>query len=62
MTNLQHIAQDLAEEFAPLVIGNSGTTKTFTAEQASALYHSLVHFGYQDKIANQVTVKHKEGL
>ena len=47
MTNLKHIAQDLAEEFAPFVIGNSGTTKTFTAEQASALYHSLVHFGYQ---------------
>jgi len=62
MTNLQHIAQDLAEEFAQFVIGQSGTTKTFTAEQASALYHSLVHFGYQDKIANQVTVKHKEGL
>ena len=62
MTNLRLIAQDLAEEFAPFVIGNSGTTKTFTAEQASALYHSLVHFGYQDKIANQVTVKHKEGL
>jgi len=49
MTNLQHIAQDLAEEFAPLVIGKSGTTKTFTAEQASAIYHSLVHFGLKDE-------------
>ena len=46
MTNLQHIAQDLAEEFAPLVIGQTGTTKTFTAEQASALYKILVHWGY----------------
>ena len=35
--DLQHIAQELAEEFAPLVIGQSGTTKTFTVEQASAL-------------------------
>ena len=49
MTNLQHIAQELAEEFAPLFIGQSGTTKTFTGEQASAIYHSLVHFGYQDE-------------
>lgn len=49
MTNLQHIAQDLAEEFAPLVIGQSGTTKTFTAEQVSALYHILVGFGYKDE-------------
>ena len=62
MTNLQHIAQDLAEEFAPFVIGQSGTTKTFTAEQASALYHSLVHFGYQDRTSNLVSVKHKEAL
>ena len=49
MTNLQHIAQDLAEEFAPLVIGNSGTTKTFTAEQTSALYKILVYCGYPDE-------------
>ena len=49
MTNLQHIAQDLAEEFAPFVIGQSGTTKTFTAEQASALYHILVDFGFKDE-------------
>jgi hypothetical protein len=49
MTNLRHIAQDLAEEFAPLVIGKSGTTKTFTAEQASALYQILVGFGYEDE-------------
>ena len=49
MTNLQHIAQDLAEEFAPLVIGKSGTTKTFTAEQASALYKILVNCGYPDE-------------
>ena len=49
MTNLQHIAQDLAEDFAPLVIGHSGTTKTFTAEQASAIYHSLVYFGLKDE-------------
>jgi hypothetical protein len=50
MTNLQHIAQELAEEFAPLVIGQSGTTKTFTAEQASALYHILVGFGLMIKM------------
>ena len=49
MTNLQHIAQELAEEFAPLVIGKSGTTKTFTAEQASALYKILVNCGYLDE-------------
>lgn len=49
MTNLQHIAQELAEEFAPLVIGQSGTTKTFTAEQVSAIYHSLVDFGFKDE-------------
>ena len=49
MINLQHIAQDLTEVFAPLVIGHSGTTKTFTAEQASAIYHSLVHFGLKDE-------------
>ena len=49
MTNLQHIAQELAEEFAPLVIGQSGATKTFTAEQASALYKILVYWGYPDE-------------
>ena len=49
MTNLQHIAQELAEEFAPFVIGQSGTTKTFTAEQASALYKILVYWGYPDE-------------
>ena len=49
MTNLQLIAQDLAEEFAPLVIGQTGTTKTFTAEQASALYKILVYWGYPDE-------------
>ncbi|WP_162900235.1 hypothetical protein [Acinetobacter sp. SWAC57] len=53
MTNLQHIAQDLAEEFAPFVIGQSGTTKTFTAEQASALYKILVNYGYPDEEPNQ---------
>ena len=53
MTNLQHIAQELAEEFAPLVIGQSGTTKTFTAEQASALYHILVDFGFKGEEPNQ---------
>lgn len=62
MTNLQHIAQDLAEEFAPLVIGQTGTTKTFTAEQASAIYHSLVHFGYQDEIPNSVSTNFKEAI
>jgi len=49
MKDLQLIAQELAEEFAPLVIGQSGATKTFTAEQASALYHILVGFGYKDE-------------
>ena len=53
MTNLQLIAQDLAEEFAPFVIGKSGTTKTFTAEQASALYKILVNCGYPDDEPNQ---------
>ena len=62
MTNLQHIAQDLAEEFAPLVIGQSGTTKTFTAEQASALYKILVYWGYPDEGPNSVTCEIKERL
>ena len=58
MTNLQHIAQDLAEEFAPLVIGQSGTTKTFTAEQASALYKILVYWGYPEEVPkSEVEVK-----
>ena len=52
MTNLQHIAQDLAEEFAPFVIGKTGTAKTFTAEQASALYKILVNCGYPDEEPN----------
>ena len=52
MTNLQHIAQDLAEEFAPFVISKSGTTKTFKAEQASALYIILVNYGYPDEEPN----------
>ena len=60
MTNLQHIAQDLAEEFAPLIIGQSGTTKTFTAEQASVIYHSLVHFGYQNEAPNYVVLEVQE--
>ena len=29
--------------------GQTGATKTFTAEQASALYHILVSFGYKDE-------------
>ncbi len=49
MTNLQHIAQELDDEFAPIVISQSSTPKTFTAEQASALYHILVSFGYKDE-------------
>ena len=52
MTNLQHIAQELAEEFAPLVIGQSGTTKTFTAEQVSALYHIAVDFWTRNEEAS----------
>lgn len=60
LMDLQHIAQELAEEFAPLVIGQSGTTKTFTAEQASALYHSLVHFGYQDEALDDLGLKVQE--
>lgn len=60
MTNLQLIAQDLAEEFAPLVIGQSGATKTFTAEQASALYNILVQFGYQKEAPNCVVLEVQE--
>ena len=52
MTDLQLIAQDLAEEFAPLVIGQSGATKTFTADQASALYKILVNCGYPNEGPN----------
>ncbi|MNN84216.1 hypothetical protein D3C81_2013500 [compost metagenome] len=58
--HLQHIAQDLAEEFAPFVIGQSGTTKTFTAEQASALYKILVSCGYPDEVPNNAEVELKE--
>lgn len=60
MTDLQHIAQELVEEFAPLIIGQSGTTKTFTAEQASAIYHSLVQFGYQNEAPNYVVLEVQE--
>ncbi len=49
MTEILEIAKDFAEDLAPHVISQTGTTKTFTAEQASALYHILVSFGYKDE-------------
>ncbi len=49
MTEILEIAKDFAEDLAPHVISQTGTVKTFTAEQASALYHILVSFGYKDE-------------
>lgn len=46
MTNEQmvEVAKDFAEDLAPHVISKTGTVKTLTAEQASALYHIAVDF------------------
>ena len=49
MTEILEIAKDFAEDLAPHVISQTGTIKIFTAEQASALYHILVGFGYKDE-------------
>ena len=49
MTEILEIAKDFAEDLAPHVISQTGTVKTFTAEQVSALYHILVSFGYKDE-------------
>ena len=42
MTEILEIAKDFAEDLAPHVISQTGTVKTFTAEQVSALYHIAV--------------------
>ena len=47
MTEILEIAKDFAEDLAPHVISQTGTVKTFTAEQVSALYHILVDFGFK---------------
>ncbi len=60
MTEILEIAKDFAEDLAPHVISQTGTTKTFTAEQASAIYHSLVHFGYQDEALDDLGLKVQE--
>ena len=49
MTEILEIAKDFVEDLAPHVISQTGTVKTFTAEQTSALYHILVSFGYKDE-------------
>mgnify|MGYP007003713724 FL=1 len=44
MTEILEIAKDFAEDLAPHVISQTGTVKTFTSEQVSALYHIAVDF------------------
>ena len=44
MTEILEIAKDFAEDLTPHVISQTGTVKTFTAEQVSALYHIAVDF------------------
>lgn len=44
MTEILEIAKDFAEDLAPHVISQTGTVKTLTAEQVSALYYIAVDF------------------
>ena len=44
MNEILEIAKDFAEDLAPHVISQTGTVKTLTAEQVSALYHIAVDF------------------
>ena len=52
MTEILEIAKDFAEDLAPHVISQTGTVKTFTAEQVSALYHIAVDFWMRNEEAN----------
>ena len=52
MTEIQQIAKDFAEDLAPHVISQTGTVKTFTSEQVSALYHIAVDFWMRNEEAS----------
>lgn len=44
MSEILEIAKDFAEDFASHVISKTGTVKTLTADQVSALYYIAVDF------------------
>lgn len=52
MNEILEIAKDFAEDLAPHVISRTGTVKTFTAEQVSALYHIAVDFWMRNEEAS----------
>ena len=52
MTKILEIAKDFAEDLAPHVISQTGTVKTLTAEQVSALYYIAVDFWMRNDEAN----------
>ena len=52
MTEILEIAKDFAEDLAPHVISQTGTVKTLTAEQVSALYHIAVDFWMRNEEAS----------
>ena len=52
MTEIIEIAKDFAEDLAPHVTSQTGTVKTFTAEQVSALYHIAVDFWMRNEEAS----------
>ncbi|OTG78859.1 hypothetical protein B9T23_01965 [Acinetobacter terrae] len=52
MTEILEIAKDFADELAPFVICKTGTVKTLTAEQVSAIYHIAVDYWMRNKEAS----------
>ena len=52
MTEILEIAKDFAEDLAPHVISQTGTVKTLTAEQVSAIYHIAVDYWMRNKEAS----------
>lgn len=52
MPDLLEIAKDFAEDFAPHVISKTGTVKTLTAKQVSALYHIAVDYWMRNEEAS----------
>ncbi|MDN5511772.1 hypothetical protein [Acinetobacter sp.] len=56
MAEILEIAKDFAEDLAPHVTSQTGTVKTLTAEQVSALYHIVVDFWMRNDEPN-VNVK-----
>ena len=52
MTEILEIAKDFADELAPFVISKTGTVKTLTAEQVSAIYHIAVDYWMRNEEAS----------